>query len=90
MEFEALSEGKKAVELFNAYSEFYALPTYAFAQLNLVHIFILLGQYKEALKNLELLLSEPGELTVARLILDPIYDPLRNHSKFQKFVEQNK
>jgi hypothetical protein len=50
----------------------------------------LLEQYEDAIEELESLLSEPSELTVVRLKLDPMYDPLKNHPKFQKLVEQTK
>ncbi|MGB5896168.1 MAG: hypothetical protein WBG58_18480, partial [Ignavibacteriaceae bacterium] len=70
--------------------EFYAYPTYVWDQLMLAHIYILLEQYEDAIEELESLLSEPSELTVVRLKLDPMYDPLKNHPKFQKLVEQNK
>ncbi len=40
-----------------------------------------------AIDQLEFLLSRPGELSVALLRLDPTWDPLRDHPRFQKLLE---
>jgi hypothetical protein len=58
-------------------------------QINLVHIYIMTGELDEAIKKIDFLLSIPCQLTVWRLKLDPIYDPLRNKEKFRKIIEDN-
>ena len=82
---EAVQEGKRAVLLYE--NEFYGYVGYTGILLNMAHIYILAGQYDEAINQLEICLSEPGDLTRWRLKLDPIYDPLRDHPGFQKFLE---
>jgi TolB-like protein/cytochrome c-type biogenesis protein CcmH/NrfG len=42
----------------------------------------------QALDLIEQLLSRPGELTVARLRLEPNWDPLRDHPRFQEILEK--
>jgi tetratricopeptide (TPR) repeat protein len=58
-------------------------------QINLIHIYIMTGELDEAIKKIDFLLSIPCQLTVWRLKLDPIYDPLRNKEKFRKIIEDN-
>jgi serine/threonine-protein kinase len=50
-------------------------------------IFVRTGMYEEAIDQLELMLSVPSEMSPALLRIDPAWDPLRNHPRFQKLVE---
>jgi serine/threonine-protein kinase len=78
----AAREGKLAVELYKG--------TIARASWNrwsaLAHIYIQIGEYEQAMDELERLLSIPSFLTWWRLKLDPIYDPLREHPRFQQLI----
>jgi tetratricopeptide (TPR) repeat protein len=52
---------------------------------------VLSGDTTRALSLLERLISEPGlNVTVWRLRLDPLYNPLRNNPRFQALVAKNK
>jgi len=52
----------------------------------LAQIYVLVGEYDDAIDQLELLLSIPSNITVAKLKLDPIWDPLREHPRFIKLI----
>lgn len=80
----ALAECEKGIELNTKKS---VLAVYN-CQSDLVTIYILLGEYDNALNKIDFLLSHPGELSVKRLKLDPIYDPLRNLTGFKRIIEK--
>jgi TolB-like protein/Flp pilus assembly protein TadD len=46
------------------------------------------GQSDAAMDEIEFLLSIPSKLTVARLRLEPAWDPLRDHPRFQEILEK--
>ncbi len=53
--------------------------------------YTVVGEYEEALDQLEFLMSiAAGEVaTVALLRLDPKWDPLREHPRFKRLVEES-
>jgi tetratricopeptide (TPR) repeat protein len=51
-------------------------------------IYILLGDYDRAFDLLEQLLSIPSEMNLNIIRLDPDYEPLREHPRFQALVEK--
>jgi serine/threonine-protein kinase len=55
---------------------------------DLAHIYVLLGEYDIAINKLEYLLSIPSYISVPILHLDPRWDPLRQHPKFQRLLEK--
>jgi serine/threonine-protein kinase len=80
---EALSHGTLAVNLLPITEdaiEGYDWPAYL-AQMHLE-----LGNYDAAIDQLEILLSNPGWVTVAWLGVDPFWDPLRDHPRFQALL----
>jgi TolB-like protein/DNA-binding SARP family transcriptional activator/Tfp pilus assembly protein PilF len=53
---------------------------------DLAWIYVLTGHHDAAVEKLEQLLSVPGEITATRLRLDPKWDPLRDHARFQAML----
>lgn len=51
-------------------------------------ILTMTGRYDAAIDRIEFLLSVPGDMSVARLRLDPRWDPLRSHPRFQTLLEK--
>jgi TolB-like protein len=82
-EEEAIYEGLRGVE---------CLPITKDAEIgpmrleDLARIYVMVGKYEDALDILEELLSRPSEQSVARLRLDPVWDPLRDHPRFQRLL----
>ena len=80
---EAIQEGEKAVELLPASNEAYRGY---YRAVDLARIYAMVGERDAAVAQLEHLLSIPGHLTAAWLRLDPTWDPLRDHPRFQRLV----
>jgi hypothetical protein len=57
-----------------------------YVQLQLVRIHLLLGEPEAALDQLEPLLRVPFYLSPGWLRLDPTFDPVRQHPRFQRLV----
>ena len=56
---------------------------------DLARIYVMVGEYDEAINQLEYLLSIPGPFSIPLLQLDPAWDPLRNHPRFKKLIESD-
>ena len=84
---DALREGKIAVELLPVSKEAMRGP---YRVEDLARIYVMVGEYDAAIDQLEFLLSIPGPLSIPLLRLDPAWDPLRNHPRFKKLIEQGK
>jgi serine/threonine protein kinase/tetratricopeptide (TPR) repeat protein len=82
---EAIKEGKLAVELYPVSKDAPGGPQRV---LDLAYIYVLLGEYDLAIEKLEYLLSIPSYISVPLLRLDPKWDPLRQHQKFQRLLEK--
>ncbi len=50
---------------------------------DLARIYVMVGEYDDAIEQLELILSIPYEISIPLLKLDPAWDPLRNNPRFQ-------
>jgi len=80
---EAIREGKKGVELVPIAKDAMTGPAML---LDLARIYVMVREYDTAIKELEYLLSIPGELSSSLLRVDPVWAPLRNHPRFKKLV----
>ena len=85
---EAIREGNRAVQLYPVSRDAYDGPQYIW---NLAIIYTVTGEYEEAISQLEYLLSiHAGNLiSVPLLRIDPMWEPLRKHPRFQRLLKQN-
>ena len=82
---EAISEGKRAVELRPESQDAFDGPK---CTASLAQIYAWTGETDEALRLLDHLLQVPNGLTVATLKLDPAWDPLRKDPRFQALIDK--
>jgi TolB-like protein/Flp pilus assembly protein TadD/predicted Ser/Thr protein kinase len=85
---EAIREGKRAVSLYPQSKDAYGAPHYVNS---LAMIYTVVGEYEEAINQLEYLMSiESGDIvSIPVLRLDPMWDPLRQHPSFKRLLEEN-
>jgi len=85
---EAIREGKRAVSLYPLSRDAYGAPHYVNS---LAMIYTVVGEYEEAINQLEYLMSiASGDIvSIPVLRLDPMWDPLRQHPRFQRLLEEN-
>jgi len=82
---EAIREGLRGVELNPLAKDGFGGP---YIQLQLVRIYLLVGEPEKALDQLEPLLKIPYHLTPGWLRIDPTFDPVRKNPRFEKLVAQ--
>jgi len=82
---DAVREGKRAVEICPISKD--AMAGYSYLQ-DLARIYVVAGEYEAAINQLQYLLSVPSEISIPLLKIDPIWDPLRDHPKFQKLLKE--
>jgi len=82
---DAIREGRRGVNLNPVSKDTYGGPHYVHY---LAWIYSVVGEYEEALNQLEYLMSiAAGEIAnVSLLRLDPTWDPLREHPRFQSLL----
>lgn len=56
--------------------------------MGMAEIYAIFGEYDAAIDQIELLLSIPSVMSVQWLQVDPIWDPLRDHPRFQKLIAE--
>ncbi len=82
---EAIRAGERGVELLplskDAWRGLYRVEELALT-------LTMTGRYDAAIDRIELLLSVPGDMSVARLRLDPRWDPLRQHPRFRALLDK--
>ena len=82
---EAIREGKVAVELYPVSLDALHGPSHIN---DLTSIYMLVGEHDKALDLIEYSLTLPSSLSVHLLRLDPRWDPLRDHPRFQQILEK--
>ncbi|MCK5376820.1 MAG: hypothetical protein KAJ97_07050, partial [Acidobacteria bacterium] len=82
---EALAFGRRGVDLLPLSKDAVRAP---YMQLQLVRIHILLDEPEPALDLLEPLLEVPGDLSPGELRINPLFDSLRDHPRFQALLEE--
>ncbi len=80
---EAIGAGERANSMLPISAE---ASAGAYIQHQLVRIYILVGEFERALDRLEPLLRTPYDLSPGVLRIDPNFDPLRQHPRFQRLV----
>jgi tetratricopeptide (TPR) repeat protein len=80
----AIEAGGRGVELMPVNKEAYGG---VFRVEDLALIYVMVGKYDEAIKQIKYLLSIPGFLSTKILELDPRWAPLRNLPEFKKMME---
>ena len=83
---EALEEGQRAVALCPVSRDAVEGPVLLVI---LAEIYTRLGEYDQAIDQLEVVLSIPSEVSVPLLRIDPVWDPLRDHPRFQQLLEKH-
>jgi serine/threonine-protein kinase len=83
MKEEAIRSAKKAVELEPIDKNAYYGPNH---HLWLSYIYSIVGEYDKAFDEIELLLSIPYYFTTWDLKLNPYWDPMRDHPRFQELI----
>jgi serine/threonine-protein kinase len=81
---EAIEAGKRGVELMPINKDAYGG---VFRAEDLALIYVMVGKYDDAIKQIKYLLSIPGFLSIKILELDPRWAPLRNLPEFKKMME---
>jgi tetratricopeptide (TPR) repeat protein len=82
---EAIREGLRGVEMNPISKDGFGGP---YIQLQLVRIYLLVGEPEKALDQLEPLLKIPYHLTPGWLRIDPTFDPVRKNPRFEKLAAQ--
>ena len=82
---EAIREATRAVEIVPMLKDAYSGPVQLML---LAEIYTMVGEHDAALDQIEYLLSIPSFISVPMLRLDPAWDPLRDHPRFRRLVEQ--
>lgn len=85
---DAIREGNLAMSLYPVSRDAYYGPRYV---LDLAKIYTVVGEYEEAINLLEYLMTIPAGnyVTVSLLQLEPVWDPLREHQRFQRLLEEH-
>jgi serine/threonine-protein kinase len=81
---EAIREGKRGVVLESDMRNAFSGP---YMRHQLARIYILVGEPDQAIDELEALLRIPYFLSPGWLRIDPTFDPIRKHPRFQRLVQ---
>jgi len=82
---DAVREGKLAVEMLPVSKDAMRGP---YRVEDLACIYVMVGEYDDAIDTIEYLLSRPGLLSIPLLRLDPAWDPLRDDPRFKDLLRR--
>jgi serine/threonine-protein kinase len=82
---EALAYAKKNARICNPSGD---AVSGALRAVDLAKIYVMAGMYDAAIEQLEYTLSIPSQINVGSLKVDPLYDPLRDHPRFQTLLRK--
>jgi serine/threonine-protein kinase len=82
---DAVREGRRAVELLPVSKDGSNGP---FRVQDLALIYTMVGEYDESLDQIDYLLSIPANFTVKFVELDPAWDPLRKHPRYEEILKK--
>lgn len=82
---EAIEEAEKGVAILPDSKDAYRVY---YRRWDAARVYAMVGERDAAIDRLEYLLSIPGNLTVAWLRIDPTWDPLRSHPRFQRILSR--
>ncbi len=82
---EAMRYGEREVEIRRPLDDAYYGPRRV---ASLADIYVMVGEYEAAIDELEYLLSIPSLKSANLLRVDPLYEPLRDHPRFQALLER--
>jgi TolB-like protein/Flp pilus assembly protein TadD len=82
---EAIAEGKRAVELVPESQDAFDGPRYT---ASLAQIYAWTGEFDEAFRLIDHLLSVPRGLALSIFKIDPAWDPLRKDPRFQALIDK--
>jgi hypothetical protein len=80
---DAIREGRLAVELLPMSRDAWRG---AFRVEDLARIYTMVGEYEAAIDQLEVLLAVPSPTALGMLRIDPTWNSLRNHPRFQRLL----
>jgi tetratricopeptide (TPR) repeat protein len=83
---DAIREGKLSTNLYPVSKDALAGPEYV---ASLALIYVMVEEYDAAFDQIEYLVSIPSSFSVSLLKLDPHWDPLRSHPRYQKIIKNN-
>jgi len=81
----AVREGRAAVDMCPIVANALEGPEYL---VSLAHTYVIIGEYEEAVNTLDQIMTVSFELSAPVLQLDPRWDPLRDHPRFQALIEK--
>jgi serine/threonine-protein kinase len=79
----AVATGRRSVAMYRTE----ASASLAYDQLQLARIYIVAGRYGDAMDQLEVIMTQPYQLTTGWLRVDPLFDPLRGTPRFQALLK---
>jgi serine/threonine-protein kinase len=84
---DAIREGTRAIELRPESKDAFDGPMYSIA---MAQIYTWTGDKEQALQIIEKSLDTPNGLTASNLTLDPVWDPLREDTRFLAMIEKHR